>query len=29
LSNIYPNLKYPYNQQLGEGNIAKRPLEKP
>jgi hypothetical protein len=29
MSNLYPNLKQPYNQQLGEGNIAKRPLEEP
>jgi hypothetical protein len=29
MGNLYPNPKQPYNQQLGERNNAKRPLEKP
>jgi hypothetical protein len=29
MGNLYPNPKQPYSQQLGEGNIAKRPLVKP
>jgi hypothetical protein len=29
MSNFYPNPKQHFNHQLEEGNIAKRPLEKP